>query len=81
MLNKPQENMGNKKFILTDGCMWEANKQSSTTKPHAVEVVDMETGEVRYIRSGSIVRFESGEISKTRTQECYDKKREKKTNA
>lgn len=62
-----------KTFILTDGCMWEMNKQMGTSAPHAVEVVDLETGQVRYIKSGSKIRFVEGDITSERIQEVYNK--------
>jgi len=66
--------MDNEKiFLLTDGCMWEMNKQNSKTHPHSIEVVDMETGSVRYIKSGSRIKFIEGEISVARNQEDYNK--------
>lgn len=61
-------------FLLTDGCMWEKNKKDSTAHPHAIEVVDTETGAVRYIKSGSKISFVEGEITATRDQEIYNKK-------
>ena len=60
-------------YLLTDGCMWELNKKLGDEHPHAVEVVDIETGSVRYIRSGSRIKFLEGKISDTRTQEAYNK--------
>lgn len=60
-------------YLLTDGCMWELNKQTGNEHPHAVEVVDLATGAVRYIKSGSKIAFIDGEISDTRTQEAYNK--------
>jgi len=62
-----------KTFILTDGCLWEMNKQNGTSHPHAIEVVDVETGQVRYIKSGSQVKFISGEITESRSQDSYNK--------
>ena len=59
-------------FILTDGCMWEKNKQDGTSTYHAAEVVDVETGQVRYIRSGSRIEFVDGAISGGRTQDSYN---------
>ena len=60
-------------FIVTDGCMCEANKQNSTYYPHAIEVVNQRTGQVRYIKSGSRISFVEGEISEGRSQEEYNK--------
>lgn len=62
-----------KVYILTDGCMWELNKKMGSEHPHAVEVVDMETGAIRYIKSGSRIAFIEGDISDIRTQEAYNK--------
>ena len=60
-------------YIVTDGCMWEANKRNGTSHSHAIEVVDIKTGAVRFIRSGSRIAFIDGEISDLRTQEVYNK--------
>lgn len=60
-------------FMLTDGCMWEKNKQDGTSFPHSVEVVDIATGQVRYIKSGSKIAFVEGEITEGRNQELYNK--------
>jgi hypothetical protein len=62
-----------KVFMLTDGCMWEKNKEDGTAYPHAVEVVDVETGQVRYIKSGSRIKFLDGEITEGRDQESYNR--------
>jgi hypothetical protein len=43
-----------------------------------VEVVDLQTGAVRYIKSGSKISFVEGEISDIRTQEAYNKTTQKK---
>ena len=64
-------------YLLTDGCLWETNKQTGNEHPHSVEVVDTKTGAVRYIKSGSRIRFVDGEISDLRTQEAYNKATEK----
>lgn len=60
--------MHEKIFILTDGCMWEINKETGNEHPHAVEVVDLETGAVRYIKSGSRIKLskEKSQISVVR---------------
>lgn len=60
-------------FLLTDGCMWEKQKQEGTFHPHAIEVVDIETGQVRYIQSGSKIRFVEGDITEGRDQKQYNK--------
>jgi hypothetical protein len=61
-----------KTFLLTDSCMWEANRQAGTRSAHAIEVVDTETGQVRYIKSGSLIRFVEGDITMPNTQEMYN---------
>lgn len=60
-------------FILTDGCMWEMNKKQGTYHPHSIEVVDVETGQIRYIKSGARIQFVEGEISTDRNQKDYNK--------
>ena len=61
-----------KTYLLTDGCLWEINKQTGNEHPHSIEVVDLETGAVRYIKSGSRIAFLEGEITDIRTQKCYN---------
>ncbi len=65
--------LNKKVFLLTDGCMWEKNKQAGTSDPHAIEVVDLETGAVRYIKSGSRISLVEGQITATRSQTAYDR--------
>ena len=60
-------------YLITDGCMWELNKKMGASHAHAIEVVDLETGAVRYIRSGSKIVFVEGDITDIRTQEAYNK--------
>ncbi len=62
-----------KVYLVTDGCMWEKNKRESSFHPHAMEVVDVETGQVQYITSGSRIKFIGGKISDLRTQVAYNK--------
>jgi len=70
-------NQNEKVYLLTDGCMWELNKQTGNEHPHAVEVVDLETGAVRYIKSGSRIAFIEGEISDIRSQAAYNQATQK----
>lgn len=65
--------MNEKVFMLTDGCAWEINKQAGNEHPHSVEVVDMETGAVRYIKSGAKISLLEGKITDIRTQAAYNK--------
>lgn len=60
-------------YLLTDGCMWEQNKRNKTFYPHSIEVVDMETGQVVYVKSGSRITLIEGETTSIRTQEEYNK--------
>lgn len=62
-----------KVYLVTDGCMWEKNKREGASHAHAMEVVDIETGAVQYITSGSHIKFIEGQISDLRTQEAYNK--------
>nr|AKH47783.1 hypothetical protein [uncultured marine virus] len=59
-------------FLLTDGCMWEINKQMGNEHPHAIEVCDIETGAIRYIQSGSKIKFIEGQITDIRSQKAYN---------
>jgi len=61
-----------KTFMITDSCFWEMNKQNGTRAPHAIEVVDVDTGQVRFIKSGSKIRFIEGDISDAHSQEVYN---------
>lgn len=69
----PPEDFSKKRFILTDSCAWEANKQNGTSYPHSIEVVDEETGQTRFIKSGARIAFLDGEITPGRSQEDYNR--------
>lgn len=69
MAKKKQEQT----FLLTDACLWEMNKNAKRYHPHAIEVVDTETGQVRYIQSGATIKLVDGTISDARDQEAYNK--------
>ena len=60
-------------FIITDGCMWEQNRRNKTSHDHCIEVVDLKTGQVRYIKNGSRIRLIEGYITDHRTQKDYNK--------
>ena len=45
-----------KKYIITDSCCYYPKKGKKRV-PHAVEVVDLETGTVKLLRSGSIIQI------------------------
>lgn len=62
-----------KTLLLTDGCMWEMNKQNDQSNPHAIEVVELETGAVRYIKCGAKIKFVEGDITKARDQKSYNR--------
>lgn len=55
---KPQKK---KRYMLTDFCFWEQNPPPDynpldpNRKPHAVQLVDVETGTVALLKSGSII--------------------------
>ena len=51
-----------KKYILTDFC-YRFGKEKGRS-PHYVEVVDLETGEVRQLKSGSVIRVLKGRWKK-----------------
>lgn len=70
-------NIHEKTFLLTDGCMWEATKEEGNEHPHCIEVVDIETGAVRYIKSGSRIKFLAGEITDIRSSQEYKEQTEK----
>ncbi len=65
-----------KTFIVTDSCMWEANRVSGTLSEHTIEVVDAETGKIRLIRSGSKIRFVEGFITKESDQDTYNEQQD-----
>lgn len=52
--------------------MWEKNKKDRTKSPHAIQVIDLQTGATRYIQSGSRIRFVAGQISKVNDQNDYN---------
>ncbi len=60
-------------FLITDACMWEMNKQNGKSSAHSIEVVDLETGQVRYIKSGSKIAFIEGFITESHNQDDYNK--------
>jgi hypothetical protein len=74
---KTYNRQNEKIYILTDGCMWELNKKMGSEHAHAIEVVDPETGAVRYIKSGSKIKFVEGEISDIRSQKAYNEQTKK----
>ena len=43
-----------RKYILTDSCFYYEDKGKSRV-PHWIEVVDMNTGEVKRLKSGSVI--------------------------
>lgn len=70
-----------KTFILTDSCAWEAERQSPTGRTdHIIEVIDDETGQVRWIKSGSRIKFVEGEITDPSKQEDYNNQHNEKEN-
>ena len=71
-MNENSDDPRTRIFLMTDACMWEGNRDKGTFHPHAVEVVDIETGQVRYIKSGAKIRLVEGEISDGRDQESYN---------
>lgn len=52
-----------KEYILTDQCFWEANPPEDYNpldpkrKPHAVTLVDKETGTIAMLNSGSVIKI------------------------
>ena len=62
-------------FIVTDSCMWENNKQNKTNYPHSIQVVDSNTGQVRYIRSGARIVLIEGQITEAHSQEQYNEEK------
>lgn len=53
--------MKNREYIVTDQCFYEENgggkdyNPDDRRKPHAISVVDVKTGTIRQIKSGSII--------------------------
>lgn len=51
-----------KEYILTDQCFWETNPPKDYNpldpkrKPHAITLVDPETGSISILQSGSIIK-------------------------
>lgn len=46
-----------KKYILTDSCFYYEPKKKRGRSPHTIEVVDLKTGNVRKLKSGSIIKI------------------------
>lgn len=44
-----------KKYLLTDSCFYYERKAKRS--PHVIEVVDMDTGSVKKLKSGSVIRI------------------------
>lgn len=51
-----------KRYMVTDQCMWEASKLKDYNPldprraPHALTIVDIETGSIAFLKSGSIIQ-------------------------
>lgn len=60
-------------YIITDCCLWEQNKQNKTFHPHAVEIVNLETGQTHYLKSGSKIQIAEGFMTESRDQKSYNK--------
>ena len=71
-MGKKAEKLVEPTYLVTGGCMWEMNKKQGSYHPHAIEVVNVETGQVQYIRSGSKIKFLEGQITETRDQDSYN---------
>ena len=46
--------MAKKKYIITDSCFYYDNKKKRSS--HSIEVVDLKTGAVKAIKSGTIIQ-------------------------
>ena len=44
-----------KKYILTDSCFFYESKKKRS--PHSVEIVDLKTGSVKKLKSGSVIQI------------------------
>jgi len=68
LTKKQQKNLENKQmpkprtqYLVTDSCFWDTNPPQDYNvfdpkrKPHAIELVDTETGTVVLLKSGSII--------------------------
>lgn len=72
MAKNKKDDTQEREFLLTDACMWEMNKKAGSYHPHAIEVVDTVTGQVRYIESGAVIKFVRGNMSASRDQDSYN---------
>ena len=43
-----------RKYLLTDSCYFYGKKKRC---PHWIEVVDLQTGAVKYLKSGSVIQI------------------------
>lgn len=54
--------LAKKRYIVTDQCMWETarlqdyNPLDPRRAPHALTLVDIETGSIAFLKSGSIIK-------------------------
>ena len=65
--------MKDKTFIVTDQCMCEMNKQNGKSAPHGIGVLDIETRQLRLIKSGSKIKFIEGDIKNRKSLESLFK--------
>lgn len=69
---KIEENELTPTYILTDACMWERNKLEGTRAPHCIEVVNEATGQTHYMKTGTRIKFVSGEMTEALSQDQYN---------
>lgn len=61
-INKKFEAQFDKAYIVTDSCFWKKNPSKDynisdpNRLPHAIELVDMVSGTVVYLPSGSVIK-------------------------
>lgn len=53
----------NKQYLITDFCFWEQNAPKDYNpldpkrRPHSIQLIDVETGTVALLKSGSIIKI------------------------
>lgn len=46
-----------KRYIVTDSCFFYEPKKKRGRSPHVIELVDVETGNVKKLKSGSVIKI------------------------
>ena len=47
--------MSRKRYMVTDSCFFYEGKKKRGRSPHVIELVDIKTGSVKKLKSGSVI--------------------------